>query len=115
MVLLAACGESDLDPTAQGACSNLSNADCMANASCQLLFSDGGQTPVTPDYCIALKGQAASADTCPDRVEDCRMRADCSPVYTWPTGPVDEPLPGDPVYKGCELTQYLLDNTIWSE
>ena len=101
------CSNSDLEPSAQGGCSNLATDACIANATCQLSFVEGGLAPTTPLYCLALQGDRPTPVACPQDHDGCRATHGCSPVFLQHTGPTDGAV-GDPVYDHCALTETLL-------
>lgn len=110
VVVAAACTGSgtDLDATDQGVCSNLSVADCRANAACQPAYVDSGFQPA-PSYlhCLALEDRLTPDSVCAALDRDgCRARKDCSPVFWQELGPTDAPV-GDPTYQSCDLETAL--------
>ena len=107
VVMVAGCTNSDLEPSDQGACSNISNGACVASTSCQLSFVEGGLAPTEPLYCLALEGDRPTPASCPQDHDDCRATHGCSPVFLQHTGPTDAAV-GDPVYDHCALTAVLL-------
>jgi hypothetical protein len=107
VVVVAGCTNSDLEPSAQGACSNISSGACVANSSCQLSFVEGGLAPTEPLYCLALEGDRPTPASCPQDHDGCRATHGCSPVFLQQTGPTDAAV-GDPVYDHCALTAVLL-------
>ena len=102
-VLLAACtGDADLDSTAQGVCSNLTDDACRANPSCQLAYSDSGFQP-EPFYmhCLALEDFGTTGTACWTLGRDgCRSRHECAPIFLQQLGSDDRPV-GDPTYNSC--------------
>ena len=107
VVMVAGCTNSDLEPSEQGACSNISSGACVANSSCQLSFVEGGLAPTEPLYCLALEGDRPTPASCPQDRDGCRATHGCSPVFLQHTGPTDAAV-GDPVYDHCALTAVLL-------
>lgn len=93
---------ADLEP-AQGACSNRSETECRAAASCQPLYIVAGGSP-GPRFanCLAIAVPATPTASCPPDRADCRARPDCAMVFEQAKGPTDGDV-GDPFFTSCEL------------
>ncbi len=110
-VALTACSGStdELEPTAQGPCSNLDDAACRADDRCQLAYVDSGFQPqASPMHCLELESGPVTSDSCPQDHDGCRARPDCSPVFFQELGPDDGPV-GEPYYQRCTAEADLVD------
>jgi hypothetical protein len=100
---LAACADDDRDlPANQGACTNLDEAACTADARCQQAYENSGHQPEPfSTQCVLVESSPASQGACEGLTfEQCRARNDCSLIYWQDLGPDDGPV-GDPYYKSC--------------
>ena len=86
----------------QGACTNLDEATCTANAGCQQVYEDSGHQPRPfATQCVLVEERLPPTAACETLTFDgCRTRSDCSLIYWQDLGPDDGPV-GDPYYKSC--------------
>ena len=105
VILSTACAAdtSDLDAD-QGSCPGIDDAACKASSECQQTYV-GASFPDPnrrdPLRCLLVATAPTRSAACESLDHDqCRARADCSPLFWQNLGPNDAPT-GAPEYKSC--------------